>query len=108
MYKFTEYVNASDIWPTAENHQDKGERTGLVRGYNIEIKRPDGTTYWESCCWFGGAPEQYYNSDYYMWHFDEYECVPTGRICFRGYGEEYYDPDERDYFIKPVKDEEVE
>ena len=108
MYKFNTYVNASDIWEGAENHIDKGEKQDMVRGYNIEIRKHDGTTYWESCCWFDGTPEQYYNSDYYQWHFEDTSSEPTGRICFRGYGEEYYDSDEREYFIKPVKDEEVE
>ena len=108
MYKFTEYVPASSIWPTATDHVDKGEKSCLVRGFNIEIRKHDGTTYWESCCWFDGTPEQYYNSDYYLWHFEDSCGEPTGRICFRGYGEEYYDSDEHEYFIKPIKDEEVE
>ena len=108
MYKFNEYVNASDIWPTATNHVDKGRRCCLVRGFNIELKKSDGTSYWESCCWFDGDPNTYYNSDYYQWHYNQCDAEPTGRICFRGYGEEYYDSDEHEYFIKPVKDEEVE
>ena len=108
MYKFNEYVNASDIWPTATNHINKGRRCYLVRGFNIELKKSDGTKYWESCCWFDGDPNTYYNSDYYKWHYEQCDAEPTGRICFRGYGEEYYDSDEHEYFIKPVKDEEVE
>ena len=107
MYKFNTYVNANEIWPTASNHIDKGEKQGLVRGYCIEVKRANGDLYWESCCWFDGTPEQYYNSDYYLWHFEDTCGEPTGRICFRGYGEEYYDPDERDYFIKPVDDKNI-
>ena len=59
-------------------------------------------------CGFDGDPNTYYNSDYYQWHYSQCDAEPTGRICFRGYGEEYYDSDEHEYFIKPVKDEEVE
>ena len=29
-----EYVKASEIWPTAIDFEDKGQRPGLVRGYN--------------------------------------------------------------------------
>lgn len=101
MFKFTEYVPANQIWPTAEVFVDNGYKPGYVRGYNIEVRKADGTTYWESACWFAEEPEEYYNDDYHRWRYEDTCSEPTGRICFRGYGEEYYDFDERDYFIRP-------
>lgn len=103
MFKFNEYVNASDIWPTAKNHEDLGEKLDLVRGYNIEVRKDDGTTYWMSACWFSGAPEYYYNDDFHDFYFCDLGVTPTGRICFRGYGREKYDWVERDTYIEPVE-----
>ena len=58
MFKFTEYVPANQIWPTAEVFVDNGYKPGYVRGYNIEVRKADGTTYWESACWFAEEPEE--------------------------------------------------
>ena len=104
MFKFfNEYVPASQIWPTAENFVDNGPRQGTVRGYNIEVKKLNSNeTYWMSACWFAEEPEAYYNDDLHQFYFDDLGVEPTGRICFRGYGEEHYDPDERDTYIKPL------
>ena len=101
--KFTEYVNASDIWPMAENHEDKGFRQGLLRGYNVEIKKKDGTTDWMSGCYIEEeTPEEYFLGEFYSFYLDDLGFELTGRICFRGYAREQYDPDERETFVIPV------
>ena len=36
------YVPASSIWPTATDYTDKGPSPdGYLRGYNIEVKKPE-------------------------------------------------------------------
>ena len=106
MFKITAYVNASEIWPTAENHKDIGYKPGLVRGYNIEVTTSKGITDWMSCEYIDGNPEEVFNDDYHTWSREDYGFTPTGRICFRGYGREEYDFDEHETFIIPVEVEE--
>ena len=98
MTTFTEYVNASSIWPTAKDYTDLGERPGFVRGYNVEVVK-DGKTDWVSCSWFEGDPNIYFNDEFHTWLNAEHGWEYTGRICFRGYGVEMWDPEERDFYI---------
>lgn len=103
MFKITEYVNASSIWSTAKDFQDFGEKPGLVRGYNIEVKTRKGTIEWLSCEWFYGEPEEVFNDDYHTWSRNDWGWTPTGRICFRGYGREEYDFEEREEYVVLVE-----
>lgn len=105
MFKFHTYVPASEIWPTAENHVDKGMVFGLIRGYCVEVKLQDGSTDWWPCEWIHGEPETEFNDDFHTWMWNEHALEPTGRICFRGYGTEEYDFEERDYFVNMIPDE---
>lgn len=102
MYKFNEYVKASSIWETSKDYEDEGKVAGLVRGYNIEIETSDGRVDWYSCSWIHDDPEEYFNDEFHLWMYEEHGWTPTGRICFRGYGEEEYDFDEKDFFITNV------
>ena len=102
MFKITEYVNASSIWPTAKDFQDFGSKPGLVRGYNIEVTNSKGVTDWMSCEYIHGEPEEVFNDDYHTWSRNDWGLTPTGRICFRGYGREEYDFEEREEFVIPV------
>ena len=106
MYTFNEFVNASEIWPTAENHVDHGEIPGLVRGYNIEVKKGE-ELHWMSASWFYGTPEAEYNDEFHHYYFDDLGVVPTGRICFRGYGVLEYDFEEREELVKLYSDEDA-
>lgn len=101
-FKITEYVNASSIWPTAKDYTDFGPKAGLVRGYNIEVKTRDGIIDWKSCEYIYGEPEDIFNDDYHLWSREDWGLVPTGRICFRGYGREEYDFEEREEFVVHV------
>lgn len=98
MTTFTEYVNASSIWVTAKDYTDLGERQGLVRGYNVEVRKGDKVD-WLSCSWIYGDPNDYFNDDFHTWCREEDGLEYTGRICFRGYGIEMWDSEERDYYI---------
>lgn len=106
MFKFNEFVPASQIWPTAEDHVDHGEIPGLVRGYNIEVKKGE-ELHWMGASWFYGTPEAEYNDDFHRAWFLDLDVVPTGRICFRGYGVLEYDFDEREEFVKLCSDEDA-
>lgn len=103
MFKITEYVNASSIWPTAKDFQDFGAKPGLMRGYNIEVTNSKGVTDWMSCEYIYGEPEEVFNDDYHSWSRSDWGLVPTGRICFRGYGREEYDWEEREEYVVPVE-----
>lgn len=107
MFTFNEIVKATDIWPTAENHIDRGEIQGLVRGYNIEIKCGNVVD-WLAASWFYGTPETEYNDDFHTAYFSDMSFEPTGRICFRGYGVLEYDYEERDEFVRLLSDEDVQ
>ena len=100
--KTFEYVKASEIWPTAIDFEDKGPRPGLVRGYNPEIVTKDGKIDFMSCTYIDGEPEEYFYGELYQFYLADNGFELTGRICFRGYGCEEYDPDELDTYIIPV------
>lgn len=108
MFKFNEVVLSSAIWPNTKDHVDYGYRCGYVRGYNIEVQVTDGSSHWLSACYIADEnPEEYFNDEFHLWMYQEHGWTPTGRICFRGYGVERYDPDERDTFVYMVEDDEV-
>lgn len=108
MFRITEYVPANEIWETAIPHEDKGQIPGLVRGYCIEVLLEEGVTDWMSCSWIDNDPEQYFNQEWYQSYLSDLRFFkgkkfePTGRISFRGYGREYYDPDDRETYIEMV------
>ncbi len=104
MFYLTEVVPASSIWPTAKNCIDKGIVSGLLRGYNIEVTTREGKRYWADCQYIACEPEEYFNSEWQQEHRADWGLTPTGRITFRGYYHEEYDPDERDYFVIYHKD----
>lgn len=99
MFKITEYVPASEIWPTATDYIDKGYKSGLVRGYNIEVTAFSGKTDWLSCEFIHEDPEEHFNDGFHTWMYEEHGWKPTGRICFRGYGEEVWDEYEREMVV---------
>lgn len=103
MLKITEFVPASQIWPTAQDHVDIGEIPGLMRGYNIEVEK-NGAIDWMSAEWIYGNPEEVFNDEYHVWSRNDWGLKPTGRITFRGYGTEDYDADERETFVVMCSD----
>ena len=105
-FRMSEYVNATSIWPGSEDHEDIGTIPGLVRGYNIEVRKKDKVD-WVGAEWFSGEPEEVLNDEYHIFHRETFDLMPTGRISFRGYGREEWDPDEREMFIIPINDQEA-
>ena len=100
MFILREYVPANEIWPEAKVYIDHGYRSGLQRGYNIEVALRDGSTSWLSCEWTSHSnPDEFFNDEFHTWSYKEHGWKPTGRICFRGYGEERYDPQEHEWYI---------
>ena len=102
MFVLKEYVPANEIWEHATSFVDKGQMSGLMRGYNIEVTSKDNCTYWLSCCYTYEDPVDYFNDEFNSRFRKEHNLTPTGRICFRGYGREEYDTDERESYIIPV------
>lgn len=103
MFTIREYVPATEVWPNSKFYIDKGYKSGLVRGYNIEVITASGSAEWLSCTFIHDDPEKYFNNDFNKWYFKEHRWTPTGRVCFRGYGREEYCIEERDTFIIPVE-----
>lgn len=99
------YVNASEVCPNAKDCSDYGYIAGLVRGYNIEVTEAStNKTFWLACEHTNyKSPEDLINDDYHQWYFDEYDYIPTGRVCFRGYGREMYSYDDGEEYIEPVE-----
>ena len=97
-----EYVPANEIWPNAMTHFDKGYQSGFVRGYNVEVTK-NGVTHWMGCEYIHGEPSEELFDEFHQFLYSNCEVIPTGRISFRGYAREEYDPEERDYFVIPVE-----
>lgn len=98
------YVPASSIWPTAKDYTDKGPSPeGYLRGYNIEVKKPDGTTGWLSCVWISETIQEYINKESTQFWFSDYGWTWTGRVCFRGYAVKKWSDEERDYYVEQVE-----
>lgn len=85
-----------------------GEIPGLLNGWSFEYKNAKGEYSYGSVSYENMMPEEYAN----LWHTEDgREWIhdtpswngwePTGRVVFRGYAEEYYDPDEREWFVEP-------
>ena len=101
MFFIREYVPANEIWPTATPHMNYGHKSGLVRGWNVEVKKHTGEVFWMSAVYIHEGIEEYVNSEFTQFYYNDLGVVPTGRICFRGYGIEEYDSVERETFITP-------
>ncbi len=97
-----EYVPANEIWPNAKVYIDKGYKSGLVRGYNVEVTK-NGVTDWMSCEYIHGEPEEELFDEFHQFWYRDCGVIPTGRISFRGYAREEYDLEERDFFVIPVE-----
>ena len=87
----------------------KGVIDGLCCGWQFEFKNAEGKLNYNSVTWYAGTPEQYcdtwlrYGEDA-LFETERWNgYLPTGRVIFRGYGEELWDACERDYYIKDVE-----
>ena len=96
------FVPAQEIWPNSTSYVDNGEKIGYVRGYNVEVKTKDGKIDWMSCVWIRTSIEDYLNDEFTKFWYQDCRVTPTGRISFRGYGVERYDPEERDTLISDI------
>lgn len=108
MLRITEYVKPSTIWPNAKDYTDFGPIAGLLRGYNLEVTKIDGTTHWMTANWtYASNPEEFFNSKCNRRFREDMDLVPTGRVSFRGYSQEYWDYEDNDMYINRLSDEEV-
>lgn len=87
-----------------------GEIKGLVNGWMLEYANKDGKVEYDSVSFISGTIESavalYEAQGGGSWLFDipRYKGFePTGRVVFRGYATEYYDPEERDWCVKPYR-----
>ena len=88
-------------WTTDMDQEFKGLVPGYACGYNCEVTK-NGKTDFASCTFQYDIPDEVMapGSFYPAFLFDM-GCEPTGRVIFRGYYREEYDPYERDvYFVR--------
>ncbi len=82
---------------------------GLLRGFNVEVTNARGEIDYCSAVWtYGEANEENFDifisidlASYNGW-------VPTGRLVFRGYAIDRYDPEEREEYVEVVSPEYVQ
>ena len=88
-------------WTTDMDQEFKGLVPGYACGYNFEVTK-DGKTDFASCTFEYDNPDGVMNGGGYYGDFlFDMGCEPTGRVIFRGYYREEYDPYERDvYFVR--------
>ena len=77
-----------------------GLRDGLLNGWSFEVAKEDGSTGWATVVYDYGMPEDAAerNSDFWW----EFGLRPTGTVVFRGYYEEFYDSEEREWYVEQV------
>ena len=82
----------------------KGLIPGYLCGYNFEVTK-NGVTDFASCKFSYNTPDDIMNNNegYYVYFLEDYECVPTGRVIFRGYYTKEYDIDERESYVLRVQ-----
>ena len=82
---------------------------GLMRGFNIEYKRPDGSLDYGSCIFTYNEPED--DNFEFKCQIDTVNMLghgePTGRVIFRGYVSEMYDCREHEEYVEDVSVEDV-
>lgn len=79
MFKFETLVPANEIWPTASAPVYKGVKSGLCTGWCVEVTTWKGETYWRSCTFGWGSPEEIFNDDFWTWHWED---AGTGDVTF--------------------------
>lgn len=83
----------------------KGQIDGLCCGWQFEFER-SGKIDYNSVNWYHGTPEE---CAYQYGEEDAFELErmngwePTGRVIFRGYAREYYDVEDREWYIQDVE-----
>lgn len=91
-----------------KDEEYKGVFDGLCCGWQFEFKNDKGELEYNSVCWYEGTPEEYCDTwlrygEEALFEIERYNgYVPTGRVIFRGYGKEYWDSEDRDWYIKKV------
>ena len=85
----------------------KGQVDGLVHGWSFEFVNDKGEISYNSVYYSHGTPERNAEERYNFETERMNGWEPTGRVVFRGYATEHYDPEERDYYVKPVDDREI-
>ena len=83
----TKRVRPSAIWEGVSDPVDIGEIPGMFCGYNVEVADRSGRTGWMGCTFVRSAAEL--NDEFHCWEREDMGLVPTGRIAFRGYYEQY-------------------
>ena len=100
-------VSESDAnWPV-EDREYAGIIPGFVGGFNFEIADKNGNLDYMSSTYISKSPTDFINNLGY----DYFEVVkwngyaPTGRVVFRGYAIEYYDSEEKEWFVEDSNEE---
>jgi len=87
----------------------KGQIDGLCCGWSFEFQNDKGEYNYNSTTYYEGTPEEYCQTwlqygEEALFEIERWNgWIPTGRVVFRGYGKEYYDSNDREYYIEDVE-----
>lgn len=88
----------------------KGMISGLCCGWQWEYVNDKGEIDYSSVSFTHMTPEEYagqfkaYDGGDWIHETPSFNgWKPTGRVVFRGYARDYYDPDEREWFVEDVE-----
>lgn len=87
------YILANNIWPLASVYKDLGLKTGLFRGYNLELQDEQGNIDWTPCEYIAGDPEIELFDEAHLAYYTQLQMKPTGGIVFRGYAKQIWNED---------------
>ena len=102
-----EIIKSSESYAkySVEDKEWQGVIDGFVNGWSFEFVNEKGEYNYNSVTYYSGTPEEYcdtwlqYGEDA-LFEMERWNgWTPTGRVVFRGYGQEYYDEDEHEWFV---------
>lgn len=104
-------VSEADVDWKEEDREYFGCIAGFVAGFCYEVVNADGKLDYMSCYYMHEDPTAHVMNWEEWTHADYFETVkwngwePTGRVVFRGYAREAYDPYEREEYVIPCHEE---
>lgn len=96
-------------WQELHHHRDIGQVNGVLRGYNVEVVDADGKIDYTSMVSTYDEPDSDNRDFEYVISASAANGYrTTGRVIFRGYFAEHYDPDDRETYLNLLSDQEFD
>ena len=104
-------VSEANVDWNEEDREYVGVIPGYAAGFNFEVVDNNGKIDYMSAHYIDEDPSEMVENYYKDLGADYFDVVrwngfePTGRVIFRGYAIEHYDPEERDWYIEDAHEE---